>query len=41
VEKHHDRWQKAQQAEALSKDELHAEESHLSRYQPGGGKANV
>jgi hypothetical protein len=41
VEKHHDRWQKARRAEAVSKDELCAEESHLSRYQPGGGKAGV
>lgn len=41
VEKHHQHWQKAEHAEAVSKDELCAEESHLSRYQPGGGKADV
>jgi len=41
VEKHHDRWQSARQAEAAAKDELYAEESHLSRYQSGGGKADV
>jgi hypothetical protein len=36
VERHHQKWQKAKQAEAISRDEENAEEAHLSRSRERG-----
>jgi hypothetical protein len=37
VEKHHEKWRKAREAEAISKEEENAEEAHLSRSRERGG----
>jgi hypothetical protein len=36
VERHHDKWRKAKEAEALRKEEENAEEAHQSRSREGG-----
>jgi hypothetical protein len=37
VEKHHQKWQKAREADAISKEEETAEEAHLARSRERGG----